>query len=148
MTERIAGECGCLNAMDDATTRDTASADDERDDAAARRLVDLVAERERREAENQIARERAMVDAARRRAGEGGAILAAMMIGLQKVYDPGYKEPAVEVQQSPTEPEDLDADGIMLSAEFVGGANDVGVPPLPLRSPYAPKPSRRSRRRR
>ena len=82
---------------------------------------------------------------ARRRHGTLGAALAAGMLGLDKVMGRKPREEAPIVMSSPTEPTDIDADGIVVP---VDDEVTVVVPAQPRADPYARRRSRRPRRRR
>lgn len=94
---------------------------------------------------NALARERAIIASARRRAGTAGAVAAAIGVAIQRVLEPQKRHEAAEIQVLPSEPEDLDADGIELTVDDIGGLHDVGVPPMPRRPVVEGR--RRSRRR-
>jgi hypothetical protein len=79
---------------------------------------------------------------ARRRHGTAGAILAAGMLGIDIVLGRKPKEEVPVVVDAPTEPTDIDADGIRLE---VDATTTVVAPALPRTEPQ--RPSRRSRRR-
>jgi hypothetical protein len=83
---------------------------------------------------------------ARRRHGTLGAALAAGMLGLDKVMGRKPREEAPIVVASPTEPTDIDEEGIVLP---VDADVTVVVPAQPRPDPYAPRrrPRRTSRRR-
>jgi hypothetical protein len=82
------------------------------------------------------------IDAAQRRYGVGGAILAAGMMGLQQVLEPRAKVDAPVVIDANSDPIDIDRDGLRVP---LNQHSDVIVPAQPRRSPEAPK-RRRSRR--
>jgi hypothetical protein len=83
---------------------------------------------------------------ARRRHGTLGAALAAGMLGLDKVMGRKPREEAPIVMSSPTEPTDIDSDGIVVP---VDDDVTVVVPAQPRPDPYAPRRrARRSSRRR
>lgn len=54
---------------------------------------------------------------ARRRFGSGGALLAAGMLGLDNLLREKVKPDSVQVQEAPTDPIDLDADGIQVTID-------------------------------
>ena len=124
-----------------------AVADGGDDDAEARRRAAAIAEAERRllgEA-NVAARDQAMRERGRRIGGAAGAALAGAMIAIRDVYEGPPKDEGSVVVDSPTEPEDVDRDGVALAAEEVGGAHDIAVPAQPRRAPIV---GRRTSRRR
>jgi hypothetical protein len=120
--------------------------DPRRDDEQAR--LDAIAEAERARvlAANELARNRSMVAEGRRKAGVAGAMMAGAMIALRDVYEGPKKDDGQVVVDAPSDPVDLDDDGVTLEAEEVGGAHDINVPPQPRRAPIVP--GRRTSRRR
>lgn len=107
---------------------------------------ETAAERERRlvaEA-NAAARNRAMIERGRRIGGVPGAMVAGAMIAVRDIYEGPKRDEAPVVVDSPSEPHDIDRDGVTLAADDIGGAQDVSVPPLPRVEPIV---RRRSRRR-
>jgi len=84
-----------------------------------------------------------VIATARRRHGAAGAIVAAGMLGLDQVLS-GRKprEEAPIVVASPTEPTDLDQEGIAVPIDDTRAA---WAPPQPTRDPF---PALRPRRRR
>jgi hypothetical protein len=81
------------------------------------------------------------VETARRRHGTAGAVLAAGMFGVDIALGRKPKEEAPIVVASPTEPTDIDNDGIHVP---VDEERSVYSPPQP---PADPLPPRRPRRR-
>jgi hypothetical protein len=81
------------------------------------------------------------VATARRRHGTAGAVLAAGMFGVDIALGRPPKEEAPIVVASPTEPTDIDNDGIIVP---VDEATSVFAPPQP---PAEPFPRRKPRRR-
>ncbi len=80
---------------------------------------------------------------ARRRYGTGGAIVAAIGIGIDEaVFGKPKRDQGAVVVDAPGEPADVDRDGIDLA---VDEATAVTVPAQP---PMAPLPAARRRRRR
>lgn len=94
---------------------------------------------------NALARDNAMRDRARKVGGVAGAALAGAMIAIRDIYEGPPKDDGSVVVDAPTEPDDLDADGLELGADEIGGVNDVAVPALPRRAPVVGR--RVSRRR-
>ncbi len=84
-----------------------------------------------------------MVANARRRHGAAGAMLAAGMLGLDKVMGRPPKEIVPIVDEAPGEPGDIDTQGIALT---VDGTATFVAPALP-RTAAVVSPSRRRRRR-
>jgi hypothetical protein len=88
---------------------------------------------------------RAIIETARRRHGTLGAAIAAGMLGLDKVLGRKPREEAPVVMAAPSDPVDVDRDGIVVPVddEFT-----VIAPAQPRPDPYGPRRrSRRSRRR-
>jgi hypothetical protein len=82
-----------------------------------------------------------IVAAARRRHGAAGAMLAAGMVAINDVLlGQKPKEEAPIVVASPTEPHDVDRDGITVP---VDAATSVFAPPQPPTDPYAAPAGRR-----
>jgi hypothetical protein len=122
---------------------DEIDAESDAERAAARRAG---AERQLLADANALARDNAMRARGRKLGGTAGAALAAAMIAIRDVYEGRPKDDGSVVVDAPTEPEDLDRDGLALGADEIGGANDVAVPALPRRAPVVAR--RTSRRRR
>ena len=98
-------------------------------------------------AANQLARDRSMVEHGRRIGGAAGAALAGAMIAIRDVYEGKAKrDDGQVVVDAPSEPHDVDRDGVTLPAAEVGGLDDVAVPAQPRRPPVV-SARRRSRRR-
>jgi hypothetical protein len=128
-------------AVDDEV--DEVDADEEQRRAAA------VAEAERRllADANEVARDNAMRDRGRKIGGAAGAALAGAMIAIRDIYEGKPKrDDGQVVVDAPSEPHDVDRDGVTLPAEEVGGLDDVAVPAQPRRPPVV-SGRRRSRRR-
>ncbi len=89
-------------------------------------------------------RDRSMVEQGRRIAGMPGAIMAGAMIALRDIYEAPRDEKVVATAEAPSEPVDLDADGVHLPAAEIASADDVHVPAQPRRAPIVPR--RRARR--
>jgi hypothetical protein len=81
---------------------------------------------------------------ARRRHGTIGAALAAGMLGLEKVLGRAPREEAPIVMAAPTDPTDIDRDGIVVPLD---DELSVVAPAQPRPDPYARRRSRRPRRR-
>jgi hypothetical protein len=111
--------------------------------------LDAIAEadRARVQAANELARNQSMVAEGRRKAGAVGAMMAGAMIAIRDIYEGPKKDEGVAVVESPTDPVDLDEDGVRLEADEVGSAHDIDVPAQPRRAPIVPG-RRTSRRRR
>jgi hypothetical protein len=110
--------------------------------------LDAIAEsdRARVHAANELDRNRSMVAEGRRKGGAVGAAMAGAMIALRDIMEGPKKDEGVVVVDSPTDPIDLDEDGVRLDADEVGSAHDIDVPAQPRRAPIVGR--RASRRRR
>jgi hypothetical protein len=106
------------------------------------------ADRDRVEAANKLARDRSMVEHGRRIGGAAGAALAGAMIAVRDIYEGPKRDDGEVVVEASTEPVDVDRDGVELSADEVGGSEDVAVPAQPRLPPIAAANRRRSRPRR
>jgi hypothetical protein len=95
-------------------------------------------------AREHIARDRSMVRQGRRMAGTPGAMMAGAMIALRDIYEPPRDERIVATAESPTEPVDVDREGVQLPAAEVEGVDDLEVPAQPRRAPLVAR--RRGRR--
>ena len=84
----------------------------------------------------------ALIAAARRRHGALGGIVAAGMLGIDKVLGRKPREEIPVVVDAPTEPIDIDTAGITVALD---DTTDVISPPLP-RTPPVMAPGRRRRR--
>ena len=118
------------------------------DEVAERTHVDAVADadRERVLAANQLERNRSMIAHGRRIGGVPGAIVASAMIAVRDIYQGPKRDDGSVVVDAPSEPHDVDRDGVTLPAEEIGGAHDLAVPAQPRRQPVVGR--RNSRRRR
>lgn len=116
-----------------------------RSEEQARLDAIALADRERVAAANRLSRDRSMVEAGRRVGGVAGAMVAGAMIAIRDVYEGPKKDDGSVVVDAPTEPEDLDADGVTLAAAEVGSTQDIEVPAQPRRAPLS---ARRTSRRR
>jgi hypothetical protein len=125
----------------------TDEADEPREGAAPEPSADAwaAAERQLMADANAVARDNAMRARGRKLGGAAGAALAGAMIAIRDVYEGRPKDDGSVVVDAPTEPEDLDRDGLELGADEIGGVNDVAVPALPRRAPVV---GRRTSRRR
>jgi hypothetical protein len=79
---------------------------------------------------------------ARRRYGGGGALLAAGMLGLDKLLTDKKKPDSVQVQEAASEPIDVDKSGIQV---MIDELTSVEAPPLDRREPLSMKKKRRRR---
>jgi hypothetical protein len=79
---------------------------------------------------------------ARRRYGGGGALLAAGMLGLDKLLTDKKKPDSVQVQEAASQPVDVDKAGIQV---MIDELTSVEAPPLDRREPLTMKKKRRRR---
>lgn len=73
-----------------------------------------------------------MIANARRRYGSGGALLAAGMLGLDNVLREKIKPDSVQVQEAPTDPVDVDADGIQVTIDETLSVNAPALDRMPI----------------
>ena len=104
-------------------------------------------DRARVQAANQLARDRSMIEHGRRIGGVAGAALAGAMIAVRDIYEGPKRDSGQVVVDSPSEPHDVDREGVELTAEDVGGADAVEVPAQPRRPPIMSAATRRRSRR-
>lgn len=93
-----------------------------------------------------VDRDRSSVEQGRRIGGLPGAMMAGAMIALRDIYEGPKRDDGVVTVDAPSEPHDVDRDGVELGAEEIGGSDDVEVPAQPRRPPVI-SARRRSRRR-
>jgi hypothetical protein len=117
-------------------------------DAEEQARLDEIAEADRARVHqaNLAARNHSMIEEGRRKAGTAGAIMAGAMIAIRDIYEGPPKDEGAVVVDSPSEPLDLDEEGVTLGPEEVGGINDINVPAQPRRAPVV-RGRRTSRRR-
>jgi len=121
------------------------------DPAAARSQHDRVdtfadADRERVAAANKLDRDRSMVAHGRRIGGLPGAMAAGALIAMRDIFEGPKRDEGSVVVDSPSEPHDVDRDGVALTADDIGGDQDIAVAALPRREPVVG--TRRASRRR
>jgi hypothetical protein len=92
-----------------------------------------------------VDRDRSSIEQGRRIGGLPGAMMAGAMIALRDIYEGPKRDDGVVTVDAPSEPHDVDRDGVSLAAADVGGPDDVEVPPQPRIDPITSR--RRSRRR-
>jgi hypothetical protein len=80
--------------------------------------------------------------------GMPGAIVAGLMVALRDIYESPKRDVGVPMVEAPGEPHDVDRDGLALSADEIGGADDVTVAALERRPPIIAGSRRRRRLRR
>jgi hypothetical protein len=86
--------------------------------------------------------EAAIIAAARRRHGSFGAVVAAGMLGFEKLLGRKPREEAPVVVAAPTDPIDIDADGISVPLDE---HTSLVAPPLPRTAPKVASSRRRRR---
>jgi hypothetical protein len=91
-------------------------------------------------------RDRSSIEQGRRIGGLPGAMAAGAMIALRDIYESPKRDDGQVVVDAPSEPHNVDRDGVQLGAEEIGGADDVAVPAQPRLDPVVSS-RRRSRRR-
>jgi hypothetical protein len=91
-------------------------------------------------------RDRSSVEQGRRIGGLPGAMMAGAMIALRDIYEGPKRDDGQVVVDAPSEPHDVDEDGVELTAQEIGGDDDVSIPPQPRIEPVVSR--RRARRRR
>jgi hypothetical protein len=91
-------------------------------------------------------RDRSSIEAGRRIGGVPGAMVAGAMLALREIYENPKRDDGQVVVDAPSEPHDVDRDGVALKAEEIGGAEDVEVPAQPRLDPVV-RGRRRPRRR-
>jgi hypothetical protein len=91
-------------------------------------------------------RDRSSIEQGRRIGGLPGAMVAGAMIALRDIYESPKRDDGQVVVDAPSEPHNVDRDGVELAAEEIGGPDDVAVPAQPRLDPVVSS-RRRSRRR-
>jgi hypothetical protein len=91
-------------------------------------------------------RDRSSIEQGRRIGGLPGAMVAGAMIALRDIYESPKRDDGQVVVDAPSEPHDVDRDGLRLAADEIGGGDDVAVTAQPRRQPVVAA-RRRSRRR-
>ncbi|MEO1064838.1 MAG: hypothetical protein AAFZ07_25765 [Actinomycetota bacterium] len=76
--------------------------------------------------EAEAARRKAAIEAGRRRAGTAGAAMAGIMLAISDIYEPKNRDEVAVVAEAPSDPVDIDADGIGVTLDDV----DVWAPPV------------------
>ncbi len=122
----------------------TGGGDDQVDDHVDERADE---DRARVHAANQLARDRSAIAHGRRIGGAAGAALAGAMIAIRDIYEGPKRDDGQVVVDAPSEPHDVDRDGVELTADEIGGPDAIAVPAQPRR-PVLPSPATRRRARR
>jgi hypothetical protein len=100
-----------------------------------------------REAEK-AERYQSMRERGRQIGGVPGAIVAGLMVALRDIYETPKRDNGSVVVDSPSEPHDVDRDGLDLPAAEIGGADNVVIAAMERREPILGNARRRSRWRR
>ena len=79
--------------------------------------------------------------------GVPGAIVAGLMVALRDIYEAPKRDNGDVVVDAPSEPHDVDRDGMAFAAADIGGTDDVTIGALTPRPPVVAGRRRRSRRR-
>jgi hypothetical protein len=79
--------------------------------------------------------------------GVPGAIVAGLMVALRDIYEAPKRDNGDVVVDAPSEPHDVDRDGMVFTATDIGGSDDVTIGALAPRPPVVAGRRRRSRRR-
>jgi hypothetical protein len=82
--------------------------------------------------------------------GVPGAIVAGLMVALRDIYESPKRDNGDVVVDAPSEPHDVDRDGLALAASDIGGADDVAIAAMERRPPVTAgggHQRRRARRR-
>jgi hypothetical protein len=89
---------------------------------------------------------RSMVERGRQIGGVPGAVMAGIMVALRDIYEPPRDNGAVVVD-SPSQPHDVDRDGMDFAATELDSDADVTIAALERRPPVVSRRRRWSRRR-
>jgi hypothetical protein len=92
-------------------------------------------------------RYQSMRERGRQIGGVPGAMVAGLMIALRDIYESPKRDNGDVVVDAPSEPHDVDRDGINFTAADIGGDEDVTIGAMAPRPPITPSRRRRSRRR-
>ena len=88
-----------------------------------------------------------MRERGRKIGGAPGAVMAGMMIALRDIYENPKRDDVPVVVDAPSEPHDVDRDGVELAADDIGGVDDVVIPAQPSRPPLTKATASHLRRR-
>lgn len=100
-----------------------------------------------REAEK-AARYQSMRERGRQIGGVPGAIVAGLMVALRDIYESPKRDNGSVVVDAPSEPHDVNREGVSLAANEIGSTTDVTIAAQPRREPILGNARRRSRWRR
>ena len=90
-------------------------------------------------------RNQSMRDRGRQIGGVPGAMVAGLMIALRDIYETPKRDNGSVVVDSPSEPHDVDRDGLDLDAADVGADADIRIDAQTRRPPIVGHARRRSR---
>lgn len=90
-------------------------------------------------------RNRSMRDRGRQIGGVPGAMVAGLMIALRDIYETPKRDNGSVVVDSPSEPHDVDRDGLELDAADIGAETDIRIDAQARRPPIVGRARRRSR---
>lgn len=93
-------------------------------------------------------RNRSMRNRGRQIGGVPGAMVAGLMIALRDIYESPKRDNGSVVVDSPSEPHDVDRDGLDLMADDIGADTDITIAAQTRRPPIVAGARRRTRRRR
>ena len=79
--------------------------------------------------------------------GTPGAVMAVMMIALRDIYESPKRDNGSVVVDAPSEPHDVDRDGLDLDAADIGADTNVTIAAQEPRPPVVSRARRRSRLR-
>ena len=91
-------------------------------------------------------RNRSMRERGRQIGGTTGAVMAGLMIALRDIYESPKRDNGSVVVDSPSEPHDVDRDGLDLDAGDIGGDAGVSIAAQQSRPPILGRSRRRTRR--
>ena len=92
------------------------------------------------------ARNRSMRERGRQIGGTPGAVMAGMMIALRDIYESPKRDNGSVVVDSPSEPHDVDRDGLEFEAGDIGSDADITIAAQEPRPPIVGRARRRTRR--
>jgi len=92
-------------------------------------------------------RNRSMRDRGRQIGGVPGAMVAGLMIALRDIYESPKRDNGSVVVDSPSEPHDVDRDGLDLMADDIGADTDITIAAQARRAPIVRGARRRPRSR-
>ena len=90
-------------------------------------------------------RNRSMRDRGRQLGGTPGAVMAGLMIALRDIYESPKRDNGSVVVDSPSEPHDVDRDGLDFEGADVGSDADIAIAAQESRPPIVGRSRRRGR---